>query len=59
MVDPTIFWEHTERTGEVICQICCESKKKEEMEPVSDSPGKVWDICKDCAKREKEAGAKY
>lgn len=56
MTDPRIFWEHTERTGEVICQICCESKLKDQMEPVSDTPGKVWDVCHECAV---EDGGKY
>jgi hypothetical protein len=53
VVDPRLFWEHTERTGEVICQICCESKPKDQMEPVVDNPGVVWDVCKVCVSLEK------
>jgi len=48
MVDPELFRRHTELTGEIICQICCESKPREEMEPVRNRPGWVWDVCKEC-----------
>jgi hypothetical protein len=53
VVDPRLFWEHTKRTGEVICQICCESKPKDQMEPVVDKSGVVWDVCKVCVSLEK------
>lgn len=66
MTDPSIFYEHIRRTGEVICQICCESKPKDQMQPVSPeqalknwTPGLVWDICRDCAAFEIEQGAVY
>jgi hypothetical protein len=52
MTDPQIFVDHHRTTGRIICQICCESKEKSEMEPATDFPGKVWDICKECAKAE-------
>jgi hypothetical protein len=58
-MDPRISWEHTRRTGRVICQICWEDKPKTEMEPVSDKPGMVWDVCRECAGREKRQGAVY
>jgi hypothetical protein len=45
--------------GRAMCCICFEVKTKAELEPVSDSPGKVWDVCRECAEREKAQGATY
>ena len=59
MTDPRIFAEYTARTGRIICQICCEDFTREEMEPVSDDPSKVWDICRTCADLEKTRGVSY
>jgi hypothetical protein len=58
-MDPRISIEHTRMTGRVICQICWADKPKTEMEPVSDAPGTVWDVCRDCAGWEKRQGARY
>jgi hypothetical protein len=41
------------------CCICFEWFTKEGLEPVSDEPGKVWDVCKDCAAKEREMGAQW
>jgi hypothetical protein len=59
MTDPRIFWQHTAQTGEIICVICCESKPREAMEPVSDAPDRVWDVCRECAQAERQHGAVY
>lgn len=59
MTDPRIFWQHTEETGEIICQLCCQSYPRAMMEPVSNDPEKVWDACKDCAAHEKVMGAEF
>lgn len=39
--------------GKVICQICCEATLRDDLEPVEDEPGQVWDICKTCAAKER------
>jgi hypothetical protein len=54
MVDPEIFREHTRRTGEIICQICFESKPRSEMQPTGLDPLFVWDICRTCWEREEK-----
>lgn len=59
MTDPRLLWEHTARTGEIICEICCESKPRAAMEPVSDDPAWVWNVCRDCAEDERAQGAVY
>lgn len=41
------------------CCICFEGCTVEELEPVSDEPGRVWDVCRKCAGVEKLAGARY
>ena len=38
----------------VICAMCFRIWPWEEMEPVSDEPGKRWDVCMDCAARERQ-----
>lgn len=45
--------------GRIICAICMEATAKEELKPVSDEPGKVWDVCKQCAALEGAFGVKY
>jgi hypothetical protein len=41
------------------CCICFETLAINELEPVSDAPGRVWDVCKPCADMEKAAGAEF
>lgn len=42
-----------------LCCICFEWCIRDDLEPVSDEPGKVWDVCKSCAVREKAQGGIY
>lgn len=35
-----------------ICTICCKMKNRSDMQPVSDEPDRVWDVCKKCAERD-------
>jgi hypothetical protein len=39
--------------------ICWQRKRWEDLEPVSDAPNQRWDVCKDCAARDKQSGAVY
>lgn len=41
------------------CCLCFKGFDKKDLEPISDEPGKVWDVCKECAANEKALGAKY
>lgn len=59
MADFGWFQAEAFKRGKIACVICFEDKVKANMEPVSDEPGKVWDVCKECAEREKALGAKY
>jgi hypothetical protein len=45
--------------GRHVCCICFEAFTREDLEPVTDEPGKVWDVCRGCAAREREHGAVY
>lgn len=36
--------------GRVMCQICMEYKKREELADVEDEPGVKWDVCIPCKK---------
>lgn len=49
MTDPRLYYL---TDGRHICQICCEAKGRDELQPVTDDPTKVWDVCKECAQRE-------
>lgn len=35
--------------GRVACCVCFEFRHRDELEPVVDEPGKVWDVCRECA----------
>lgn len=35
--------------GRIMCCICFEYRTREELDPVADEPGKVWDVCRACA----------
>lgn len=59
MADFGWFQAEARKRNKVMCMICFEAKDKTKMEPVSDEPGKVWDVCQECAEIEKELGAKY
>jgi hypothetical protein len=59
MADFGWFQAEARKRGKVACIICFEDKDRSEMEPVSDKPGVVWDVCKQCAETEKTLGAKY
>lgn len=59
MADFGWFQAEALKRGKVACVICFEDKDKSKMEPVSNEPGKVWDVCKDCAEMEKAHGAEY
>lgn len=48
-MDPTLKFLDD---GRVICQICCEAKTHEELAPVEDEPGRVWDVCIECTQRD-------
>ena len=52
-MDPSL---HYLPGGRVICEICCEIKTHDQLEPVSDDPGTFWDVCRDCAAKEREQG---
>lgn len=41
------------------CQLCYEAFETYELEPVSNEPGRYWDVCQKCAEREKSQGALY
>jgi hypothetical protein len=41
------------------CCICFEWFTIPELEPVSDEPGKVWDVCRSCAETERQRGDTY
>jgi len=43
----------------IICHICFCTVSETELEPVSDEPGEVWDVCRKCAAKDKEHGAVY
>jgi len=58
-MDPQISIEMRRRTGLIICQICCRAMLRISMEPVSDTPGHVWDVCRECARWEKQQGAVF
>ena len=38
--------------GRVACCICFEFVQRTELEPVAGEPGRVWDICQNCAVHE-------
>jgi len=45
--------------GRHLCCICFEKYfTLDELEPVEGEPGKVWDVCKGCAKRERQMARK-
>lgn len=35
--------------GRVMCCICFEYCTRDQLEPVADELGKVWDVCRECA----------
>lgn len=39
--------------GRVLCCHCFDYFRRDELAPVEDEPGKVWDVCKDCKARER------
>lgn len=43
----------------VMCCICFVSWAKEDLEPFTEEPGHVWDVCKTCATEDKRHGGKY
>lgn len=53
MTDPSLYYLPD---GRHICQICCEAKDRDELTPVTGEPGKVWDVCKECAEIETSFG---
>lgn len=59
MADFDFFQGLAARAGRVMCMLCFEFVEKVDCEPCSDEPGKVWDVCKECAAREKANGATY
>jgi hypothetical protein len=38
--------------GRVACCVCFEFRHRHELEPLADEPGKVWDVCRECAQSE-------
>jgi hypothetical protein len=34
--------------GRVMCCICMEFKKRDELQPVAYEPGRLWDMCQPC-----------
>jgi hypothetical protein len=36
--------------GRVSCCVCFEFHHRDGLEPVADEPGKVWDVCRECAR---------
>lgn len=47
------------KDGRVMCTICMEYTERKDLEPVSDEPGRVWDVCTGCAVFEKANGATH
>lgn len=45
--------------GAVMCQLCFAMTDHDDLEPVSDEPGKVWDVCKYCAEVDRADGGTY
>ncbi|MFI7125960.1 hypothetical protein ACIBQ1_09720 [Nonomuraea sp. NPDC050153] len=35
--------------GRVACCVCFKFCRHHELEPVAGEPGKVWDVCRECA----------
>jgi|KBSMisStaDraftv2_1062788.scaffolds.fasta_scaffold3382605_2 hypothetical protein len=54
---PPVRYHHPD--SRVVCMICWQRKRWEDLEPVSDAPNQRWDVCKDCAARDKQSGAVY
>jgi hypothetical protein len=42
------YWQAQSQPN-VMCMVCFEVKKREQMAPVADEPGVVWDVCLECA----------
>jgi hypothetical protein len=38
--------------GRVACCVCFKFCPRPELEPVADEPGRVWDVCRECAQSE-------
>lgn len=55
MADFSWFQAKANEAGLVMCMLCFDSKPRDEMQPVADEPGKVWDVCKECAANERAA----
>lgn len=54
MPDPASLMHSADGVHHACC-ICFEWFTKDELEPVENEPGKVWDVCKGCAADEREA----
>lgn len=54
-------WTHLDRLtdGRAACCICFCFFGTEGLEPVSDEPGRYWDVCLTCAAEEKDHGASH
>jgi hypothetical protein len=35
--------------GRVSCCVCFAYRTRDELEPVAGEPGRVWDVCRECA----------